>query len=160
MREEYNGERLRDQALRQWSSDQDVARRGSGSVSSVSFVNVLMEVMRNPIIINQYYYLADVRGACRNQTSAVFVSDVAHKGIKGSNDSRSPTVHFECSDVMPCANITLAEVELLLPHGEIITDPFCSNVYGVSRTLTILPVACLLHGVSRSTMDIESSGCY
>ncbi|KAG6534705.1 polygalacturonase At1g48100-like [Zingiber officinale] len=131
---------------------------GSGSVSSVSFVNVLMEAVRNPIIINQYYCLGG--GACRNQTSAVFVSDVAYEGIKGSYDSRSPAVHFGCSDAVPCTNITLAEVELLPAQGEIIADPFCWNVYGVSRTLTIPPVACLLRGVPRSTMDIESSGCY
>ncbi|XP_074577263.1 polygalacturonase At1g48100-like isoform X2 [Curcuma longa] len=132
---------------------------GSGSVSSVSFVDVLMEAVRNPIIINQYYCLSG-GAACRNQTSAVFVSDVAYQGIKGSYDSRSPAVHFGCSDAVPCTNITLAEVELLPAQGEIIAEPFCWNVYGVSRTLTIPPVACLLRGVPRSTMDIESSGCY
>ncbi|URD84394.1 hypothetical protein MUK42_02293 [Musa troglodytarum] len=116
---------------------------GSGSVSWVSFENIRMDTVRNPIIINQYYCLTKV---CKNQTSAVYVSDVSYAGIKGSYDTRSPPIHFGCSDAIPCTNITLTDVELLPAQGDAIADPFCWNVYGESQTLTIPPVSCLLQG--------------
>ncbi|RWV99704.1 hypothetical protein GW17_00037374 [Ensete ventricosum] len=130
---------------------------GSGSVSWVSFENIRMDTVRNPIIINQYYCLTKV---CKNQTSAVYVSDVSYAGIKGSYDTRSPPIHFGCSDAVPCTNITLTDVELLPAQGDAIADPFCWNVYGESQTLTIPPVSCLLQGLPRSIMDINSDRCY
>lgn len=130
---------------------------GSGSVSWVSFENIRMDTVRNPIIINQYYCLSKV---CKNQTSAVYVSDVSYAGIKGSYDIRSPPIHFGCSDAVPCTNITLTDVELLPEQGDAIADPFCWNVYGESQTLTIPPVSCLLQGLPRSIMDIDSDRCY
>ncbi|URD82089.1 hypothetical protein MUK42_02629 [Musa troglodytarum] len=130
---------------------------GSGSVSWVSFENIRMDTVRNPIIINQYYCLTKV---CKNQTSAVYVSDVSYAGIKGSYDTRSPPIHFGCSDAVPCTNITLTDVELLPAQGDAIADPFCWNVYGESQTLTIPPVSCLLQGLPRSIMDIDSDRCY
>ncbi|KAJ8511630.1 hypothetical protein OPV22_002064 [Ensete ventricosum] len=130
---------------------------GSGSVSWVSFENIRMDTVRNPIIINQYYCLTKV---CKNQTSAVYVSDVSYAGIKGSYDTRSPPIHFGCSDAVPCTNITLTDVELLPAQGDAIADPFCWNIYGESQTLTIPPVSCLLQGLPRSIMDINSDRCY
>ncbi|XP_072982818.1 polygalacturonase At1g48100-like [Typha latifolia] len=130
---------------------------GSGSVSSVTFENIHMDTVRNPIIIDQYYCLTK---KCANQTSAVFVSDITYTNIKGTYDVRSPPIHFGCSDSVPCTNVTLTEVELLPAAGEIISDPFCWNTYGASQTLTIPPVSCLLQGLPRSIMDIDNLMCY
>ncbi|KAJ6823933.1 polygalacturonase-like [Iris pallida] len=129
---------------------------GSGSVSSVSFENIQMDTVRNPIIIDQYYCLAK---SCANQTSNVFVSDVSYSGIRGTYDVRSPPVHFGCSDSVPCTNVTLADVELLPAQGDLIADPFCWSAYGVSQTLTIPPVACLLEGLPSSLTDRGAEQC-
>ncbi|KAK8572120.1 hypothetical protein V6N13_047735 [Hibiscus sabdariffa] len=85
---------------------------GAGSVSGISFENIQMENVRNCINIDQYYCLTK---ACLNQTSAVYVSDVQYRNIKGSYDVRTTPIHFACSDTVACTNITMADVELM-PH--------------------------------------------
>ncbi|XP_068659994.1 polygalacturonase At1g48100-like [Aristolochia californica] len=129
---------------------------GSGSVSGVTFSDIYMDVVRNPIIIDQYYCLAK---ACENQTSAVYVSDIAYLNIKGTYDVRSPPMHFGCSDAIPCTNLTLSEIELLPAQGDVVQDPFCWNAYGDPETLTIPPVSCLLEGFPESTMDAAVEKC-
>ncbi|KAL4202240.1 hypothetical protein AMTRI_Chr02g220100 [Amborella trichopoda] len=127
---------------------------GMGSVTFITFESVLMENVRNCIIIDQYYCFTK---GCTNQTSAVFVSDVAYRNIKGTYDVRSPPMHFACSDTVPCTNITLSEVELLPYEGEMVADPFCWNAYGGMETLTIPPITCLQDGAPQS---IEESTVY
>ncbi|KAK9139112.1 hypothetical protein Scep_008793 [Stephania cephalantha] len=129
---------------------------GSGSVSKVTFNNVHMDNVRNPIIIDQYYCVAK---GCANQTSAVYVSDIQYTNIKGTYDVRSSPIHFGCSDAVPCTNLTLSEVELLPAEGELMSDPFCWNAYGDLQSLTIPPVFCLLEGVPRSTPQDDIEKC-
>ncbi|KAL0308077.1 UNVERIFIED_CONTAM: Polygalacturonase [Sesamum angustifolium] len=70
---------------------------GTGSVTGISFENIQMENVRNCVIIDQYYCLTK---ACRNETSAVYLSDVTYRNIKGTYDVRSPPIHFACSDTV------------------------------------------------------------
>ncbi|CAF2116944.1 unnamed protein product [Brassica oleracea var. botrytis] len=114
---------------------------GFGSVSGVTFNNIHVESVRNPIIIDQYYCMTK---DCANKTSAVFVSDITYQGIKGTYDIRSPPMHFGCSDAVPCTNLTLSGIELLPAKGEIVVDPFCWNAYGIVEELSIPPVWCLM----------------
>ncbi|TYH38992.1 hypothetical protein ES332_D12G148700v1 [Gossypium tomentosum] len=123
---------------------------GSGAVSGIMFGNIHMISVRNPIIIDQFYCLTK---DCLNQTSAVYVSDILYEGIKGTYDTRSPPMHFGCSDSVPCTNITLSDIELLPAQGDIVLDPFCWNAYGELETLAIPPVYCLREGVPRSILD-------
>ncbi|XAR49735.1 Polygalacturonase [Bertholletia excelsa] len=116
---------------------------GSGSVYGISFENVQMENVLHCIIIDQYYCLSK---ACRNQTAAVYLTDVTYRNIKGTYDVRAPPIHFACSDAVPCTNITLSEVELLPYEGELVGEPFCWNAYGTQETQTIPPISCLLDG--------------
>lgn len=129
---------------------------GSGSVFGISFDTVYLENVRNCIIIDQYYCMSK---DCRNQTSAVYVSDVLYSNIKGSYDVRSPPIHFACSDSVPCTNITMSEVELLPYEGELVDDPFCWNAYGVQETLTIPPISCLQDGMPQSIRENYNVGC-
>ncbi|XP_057959043.1 polygalacturonase At1g48100 [Malania oleifera] len=129
---------------------------GSGSVSAVSFENIQMENVTNCIIIDQYYCLAK---GCLNQTSAVYVTDVSYKNIKGTYDVRRPPIHFACSDAVPCTNITLSEVELLPAEGELVDDPFCWNAYGTQETLTIPPITCLQDGEPQSVVEGSPYHC-
>uniref|UniRef100_A0ACD5W0B5 Uncharacterized protein n=1 Tax=Avena sativa TaxID=4498 RepID=A0ACD5W0B5_AVESA len=130
---------------------------GSGSVSAVTFENVRMDAVRNPIIIDQYYCLTK---SCDNATTAVFVSDITYTGIRGTYDVRGPPIHFGCSDAVPCTNITLSGVELLPASGDTVDNPFCWNVYGNATTPTVPPVACLMDGVPRNVEDSSSLKCY
>lgn len=129
---------------------------GSGSVSAVTFKDIHMDTVRNPIFIDQYYCLTK---ECLNQTSAVLVSDILYTNIKGTYDSRSRPIRFACSDSIPCTNLTLAEVELLPSAGNTFLDPFCWNAYGDSQTPTIPPISCLLEGLPRRITAIDSEKC-
>ncbi|MQM06849.1 hypothetical protein Taro_039679 [Colocasia esculenta] len=130
---------------------------GLGSVSSVTFEDIHMDNVRNPIIIDQYYCLTK---SCPNQTAAVYVSNISYSSIKGTYDVRSPPMHFGCSDAVPCTNVTLTDVELLPAVGEIILDPFCWNAYGGSQSLTIPPISCLMEGLPRTIMESDTERCY
>ncbi|XP_010276517.1 PREDICTED: polygalacturonase At1g48100-like [Nelumbo nucifera] len=129
---------------------------GMGSVSAISFENIQMENVRNCIIVDQYYCFTK---GCLNQTSAVLVTNVSYKNIKGTYDVRSPPIHFACSDTVACTNITLSEVELLPAEGELVDDPFCWNAYGTQQTATIPPISCLLDGEPQSIAESSSFGC-
>ncbi|XXG84613.1 hypothetical protein AAC387_Pa10g2098 [Persea americana] len=129
---------------------------GMGSVTGITFDSIVMENVRNCIIIDQYYCL---KKECLNQTSAVFVSDVSYTNIKGTYDVRSPPIHFACSDTVPCANITMSEVELLPAQGELVDDPFCWNAYGALQTLTIPPITCLQDGAPLSIKERSKYDC-
>ncbi|WCJ23232.1 Pectin lyase-like superfamily protein [Euphorbia peplus] len=129
---------------------------GTGSVSGIHFENIQMENVRNCMIIDQYYCMSK---ACLNQTSAVFVTDISFKNIKGTYDVRTPPIHFACSDTVPCTNITLSEVELLPEEGELIDDPFCWNAYGNEETVTIPPLNCLREGEPQDVKEVAAYGC-
>uniref|UniRef100_A0A803KU72 Rhamnogalacturonase A/B/Epimerase-like pectate lyase domain-containing protein n=1 Tax=Chenopodium quinoa TaxID=63459 RepID=A0A803KU72_CHEQI len=129
---------------------------GSGTVSDISFQDIQMENTTNSIIIDQYYCLTK---ACRNETSAVYLSGVTYKNIKGTyNNVRSAPIHFACSDAVPCTNITMSEVELLPAQGELVDDPFCWNAYGIQETLSIPPIECLQDGMPLSLGE-HVDGC-
>lgn len=129
---------------------------GTGSVNSLSFENIQMENVLNCIIIDQYYCLAK---ACLNQTSAVYVTEVAFRNIRGTYDVRRPPIHFACSDTVACTNITLSEVELFPHEGELLDDPFCWNAYGIQETVTIPPISCLRDGDPATLGEIPPNGC-
>ncbi|KAH1079026.1 Polygalacturonase [Glycine soja] len=129
---------------------------GSGSVSGVTFSNIHMVSVRNPIIIDQFYCLTK---ECTNKTSAVSVSNIIYTNIKGTYDIRSPPMRFACSDSVPCTNLTLSDIELLPSQGDIVHDPFCWNAYGDLETLTIPPVSCLLEGTPQSVLDYDITRC-
>ncbi|KAJ1393359.1 Pectin lyase fold/virulence factor [Sesbania bispinosa] len=129
---------------------------GSGSVSGVTFSNIHMVNVRNPIIIDQFYCLTK---ECSNKTSAVFVSDILYTNIKGTYDIRSSPMSFACSDTVPCTKLTLSDIELLPAEGDLVHDPFCWNAYGDLQTLTIPPVSCLLEGTPQSILDYDTSHC-
>ncbi|KAJ6972778.1 polygalacturonase At1g48100 [Populus alba] len=129
---------------------------GSGAVSGITFSNIHMDNVRNPIIIDQFYCLSK---GCTNQSSSLSVSDILYENIKGTYNIRSPPMHFACSDSVPCTNLTLSDIELLPAEGDLVLDPYCWNAYGDFRTLTIPPVSCLMEGVPRSNLHNEMDYC-
>ncbi|KAF3776573.1 Polygalacturonase [Nymphaea thermarum] len=100
---------------------------GSGKVGDVSFQDIQLHNVRNPLIIDQYYCMTK---NCRNDTSAVYVTDVTYRNISGTYDARSPPMHFFCSDSVPCTNILLEEVRLRPAQGQVMDKPACWKAYG------------------------------
>ncbi|KAB5541029.1 hypothetical protein DKX38_014003 [Salix brachista] len=97
---------------------------GSGYAKNIVFQNVVMRNVTNPIIINQNY--CDQDNPCTEQTSAVQISNVKYKNIKGTSAS-DVAVKFDCSKSIPCRGILLQDVSIaLVENGK--PDASCANV--------------------------------
>ncbi|XP_062173708.1 polygalacturonase-like [Alnus glutinosa] len=83
---------------------------GSGHAKNITFQNIEMHNVKNPIIINQYY--CDRKGSCLDQASAVKVSNVVYKNITGISASEE-AINFKCSKSVPCQGILLEDVNLV-----------------------------------------------
>ncbi|MQL85399.1 hypothetical protein Taro_017915 [Colocasia esculenta] len=97
---------------------------GSISVSNMTFENIVMNNVANPIIIDQNYCPYP---ACPDSVpSRVKISDLFFKNIRGT--SSTPTaVILNCSRGMPCRNVQLHDVHLKHPSG-ISSISTCMNV--------------------------------
>ncbi|XP_041017298.1 probable polygalacturonase At1g80170 isoform X1 [Juglans microcarpa x Juglans regia] len=110
---------------------------GSGFATDISFQNVLMENVSNPIIIDQYY--CDSWLPCANQTLAVKVENISFTHIKGTSATEE-AIKFGCSDDSPCEGLYLEDIQLL-PSSSGITRSFCWKAHGWSSGL-VHPPAC------------------
>ncbi|XP_042448844.1 polygalacturonase ADPG2-like [Zingiber officinale] len=81
---------------------------GSGFARNISFVNINMNEVRNPIIIDQYYC---PHSSCASKTTAVQVSDVKYLYVTGTSTS-SVAIALNCSQTVPCTGITMDNVNL------------------------------------------------
>ncbi|XP_065866746.1 probable polygalacturonase At1g80170 isoform X2 [Euphorbia lathyris] len=101
---------------------------GSGNANDITFRNVLMENVSNPIIIDQYY--CDSSHPCANQTSAVKVANISFMHIKGTSATEA-AMRFDCSDYLPCEGLYLEDIQLVSYKGES-SKSFCWEAYGSS----------------------------
>ncbi|GAV86059.1 Glyco_hydro_28 domain-containing protein [Cephalotus follicularis] len=104
---------------------------GSGYAKNIIFQNIVMDNVTNPIIIDQNY--CDQDEPCKEQPSAVQVSNVVYKNIQGTSASKE-AITFDCSNTSPCQGISLQNVHLALEdaeHGS--ADGSCANVNLTSR---------------------------
>ncbi|KAJ6845549.1 polygalacturonase-like [Iris pallida] len=114
---------------------------GSGSVRNIRFSDIVMKDVRTAITIDQFYCDG---GRCRNQSSAVAVSDVYYTNIRGTYTDWP--VYLACSDSVPCLGISLADVELEAAAAQDDSrghDPFCWQAYGKLQAPTVPPIRCL-----------------
>ncbi|KAL0550155.1 hypothetical protein IC582_014657 [Cucumis melo] len=119
--------------IKSWSSSY------SSMVSKVTFVNLQMNNVKNPIIIDQSY-CPDSCGPNDMSKSKVQIEDVRYEGIRGSSNTQV-AVDFECSQVLPCQGIVLQDINLTFNGGGQSTS-ICHNVKG-STFGQQLPPSCL-----------------
>ncbi|KAF3680715.1 putative polygalacturonase [Capsicum annuum] len=108
---------------------------GSGYVRKVTFKNVWMENVSNPIIIDQYY--CDSMEPCANQTSNIGIDKVSFVGIKGTSATEK-AITIACSDSFPCRKLYLEDVQLTSFSGDYTTS-FCWQAYGSTSGLNYPP---------------------
>ncbi|KAM7490125.1 hypothetical protein LguiA_033046 [Lonicera macranthoides] len=89
---------------------------GSGYARYISFEQIALNEVRNPIIINQHY--------CQK---AVQVSNVAFRQVQGSSASKI-AINLGCSTNVGCTNITLEHVHI---NGEGLFAS-CTNAHGTA----------------------------
>ncbi|VVA35767.1 PREDICTED: polygalacturonase [Prunus dulcis] len=130
---------------------------GSGSVSEVTFKDIHMDIVLNPIIIDQFYCLSK---KCPNQTSALMINSVHFSNIKGTYDSRKPPMHLACSDSMPCKNLTLLGIDLVPAQGGAYLDPFCWKAFGPKDTFSTRQVPCLMKGYPKMLQHDVDRTCF
>ncbi|KAK9669516.1 hypothetical protein RND81_13G136300 [Saponaria officinalis] len=111
---------------------------GSGYAKAIKFQNVIMEDVQNPIIIDQFY--CDSFTPCANQTKGVEISEITYRNIFGTTAS-DVAMKFACSDSVPCSNIMLANIMLVMKNGE--TRSFCNSASGIVQGIVDPPADCL-----------------
>ncbi|KAJ7962880.1 Pectin lyase-like superfamily protein [Quillaja saponaria] len=127
---------------------------GGGFAANITFKNVFMENVSNPIIIDQYY--CDSRHPCKNQTSAVKVEDVSFINIKGTSATEE-AVKFACSDASPCEGLYLEDIFLLTNNGGR-TRSFCWEAHGSSWGLQHPPACfCGCKSFIRQNVGLDSA---
>lgn len=114
-----------------------ILKGGSGFASKITFQNILMENVSNPIIIDQYY--CDSRHPCKNQTSAVQVGNISFINILGTSATEE-TIKFACSDASPCEGLYLENIFLQSYFGGN-TRSYCWQAHGSAQGY-VYPPAC------------------
>ncbi|KAE8673545.1 Polygalacturonase [Hibiscus syriacus] len=102
---------------------------GSGYAKNIKFQNIMMHNVSNPIIIDQYY-CDHHQSPCPKQVSAVQVSNVVYKNIRGTSAS-NVALKFNCSQTHPCQEIYLQNVAIKSSQEdkeEHIAEASCSNI--------------------------------
>ncbi|KAF3325435.1 exopolygalacturonase-like protein [Carex littledalei] len=106
-------------------------------VANITFQNIQMTNVSNPIIIDQMY--CPWKNCGSKDPSKVKLSDIRFSGIKGT--SATPVaVTLICSQGYPCQNVSLKDIQLKYINGSDATA-VCSNVKP-SFAGTALPKTC------------------
>ncbi|XP_054816605.1 polygalacturonase-like [Prosopis cineraria] len=102
---------------------------GSGYARNIEFMNIEVKNVSNPIIIDQNY--CDQEEPCREQESAVEVSNLIYQNIRGTSASEV-AIRFDCSKTVPCRDVFVKDVTLEA-EGDGHTTASCDNVIYVNR---------------------------
>ncbi|XP_075096879.1 polygalacturonase-like [Nicotiana tabacum] len=81
-------------------------------VSGVIYEDIILDNVKNPIVIDQHYHSKN-----RNEPSRVKLVDIHFKNIRGTTTSKIP-VALNCSEALPCEGIELVDIDLV-PVGSI-----------------------------------------
>ncbi|KAG2534413.1 polygalacturonase-like [Panicum virgatum] len=111
---------------------------GSGYARDITFQNMIMGSVKNPIIIDQNY--CDNAKPCREQGSAVEVSNVVFRNIRGTTITKD-AIKLSCSKNAPCHGITLQNIDLKMEGGNGAAESTCQNARW-KKAGTVLPQPC------------------
>lgn len=115
---------------------------GSGSVQGVLFSNIRVSEVENPIVIDQYYCNSR---KCKNQTSAVALSDITYEQISGTYTVQP--AYLACSDSIPCVDVILSDIDLSRLQEKYHKDEaFCWNTVGELKAPIEPPIGCIQDG--------------
>ncbi|XP_010248093.1 PREDICTED: exopolygalacturonase-like, partial [Nelumbo nucifera] len=84
-----------------------------GSASDISFENIVMNDVGNPVIIDQAYC---PYGGCSQAPSRVKLSNIKIAGIKGTSSTQEAVKIF-CSPALPCENVEIGDINLAFSGG-------------------------------------------
>ncbi|KAF8400648.1 hypothetical protein HHK36_013947 [Tetracentron sinense] len=108
---------------------------GSGYARKISFEQITLTAVKNPIIIDQYY--CNGANQCTNSTSAVAISDVRYNGVQGTS-SVDNAINLSCSHSVGCTNIVMDQINITSAVPGKQTSSYCLNAHG--RSVYFSPV--------------------
>jgi polygalacturonase len=111
---------------------------GSGYAKDITFQNIIMDNVQNPIIIDQNY--CDSAKPCKKQESAVEVSNVVFKNIRGTTISKN-AINLSCSNQASCTDIVLENIDLKMEGNKGETQSTCQNAKW-RKAGTVIPQPC------------------
>ncbi|XP_047088979.1 polygalacturonase-like [Lolium rigidum] len=111
---------------------------GSGYAKGITFQNIIMDNVQNPIIIDQNY--CDSAKPCMKQESAVEISNVVFKNIRGTTISKD-AINLSCSNQASCTNIVLENIDLKMERNQGETESTCQNAQW-RKSGTVVPQPC------------------
>ncbi|KAL3534947.1 hypothetical protein ACH5RR_003408 [Cinchona calisaya] len=102
----------------------------SSLASNISYQNIIMENVNNPIIIDQKYcpFCPPMVG---QSVSQVQIRDVKFRNIWGTSSSKV-AISLQCSMLVPCRNVELVDIDLVYQGQGGPATASCSNVIGNS----------------------------
>ncbi|OMO54318.1 Glycoside hydrolase, family 28 [Corchorus capsularis] len=100
---------------------------GVGYARKISFDKIKFIRVDSPIIIDQYYCPSGEN--CRNETSAIKISDVSYKSIVGTSIT-DKVINLSCDQNVGCSNIQLDHVYIksMVPGKKAYS--YCFNAHG------------------------------
>jgi hypothetical protein len=104
----------------------------------ITFQNIIMDNVQNPIIIDQNY--CDSAKPCKEQQSAVEISNVVFKDIRGTTISKD-AIKLSCSNDASCSDIVLENIDLKMAGAKGDTQSSCQNVKW-RKSGTVIPQPC------------------
>ncbi|KAJ4959796.1 hypothetical protein NE237_019706 [Protea cynaroides] len=75
-------------------------------------------------------------------SSAVKVSNVTYNQIYGTSNG-TPAIKFDCSEIVPCTDIVLSDIDISSPRKGKEASAFCRNVHGRAQGQVVPMVPCL-----------------
>ncbi|KAF8687743.1 hypothetical protein HU200_042674 [Digitaria exilis] len=113
------------------------------AVSGLVFEDIVMSKVRNPIIIDQEYCpYASCRHESEQRPSAVRISDVAFRNIRGVSATQV-AVKLWCSEASPCRGLELRDIDLRFVKRGVATQSQCAHVAGGVVAGTLVPPSCI-----------------
>ncbi|GMJ04193.1 hypothetical protein like AT1G70500 [Hibiscus trionum] len=112
---------------------------GHGYARNIKFERITSYASTRPIVIDQFYC---PHKHCKNQTSAVEISNVVYEEIHGTSH-KEIAVQLSCSESTPCKNITMKNINLRNEDQNDKTSSHCLNAHGLRNGRVHPNVPCL-----------------
>lgn len=107
-----------------------------GAASDISFSNIIMQNVKNPIIIDQEY---ECYPDCKKKPSLVKLQNIHFQNVKGTTTTPL-AVDLRCSKLYPCQGITVRDIDLKVGLAPTISR--CVNTKPLFGGL-LMPPACI-----------------
>ncbi|CAL0304895.1 unnamed protein product [Lupinus luteus] len=109
---------------------------GSGYAKKITFKDIILQHVQNPVIITQQYvdYHSFGSGSVNKpkknhgSSSAVALSDITYKNVRGTSESEE-AIQLNCDKNVPCTNIVLERINIISSNGGE-TQAACQNAEG------------------------------